>query len=1331
MMMIMMMGSNLVVLSYQRMLFPPQVYAVSVYCPMACVMAMMIPDVKAIVHAVTELNGSGTKADRQQNQQQQQQQPISSETNSEDHQDDPRKHNHNDPDDDVLLVVTLDGTLAGISRLTGQTIWRRSANEYPKHWRSRQQARAEAPFFQPLVQTTTTTTTSTTTTTADTTGSSSSTTTTKMNGSTRMGRTSAVPSIDGTVHLTAPARDEYRHGYGENNDIPPPPPSADEDTEVTVTTILEDLIARVPFVDYRGRIYTGTTHSMAIAVDRWTGQIVQVVAPDAQCTADYSQQQLVWLGRTDQSISIHHSGVLDVQFSLAKIISVNDMLLGTGANTKSHDRKQTFLLPEEAHNQHAAVLISTPNGVLALLDPKSNRVVWVAHDVFDTPVAFGVDAATGSSLPVTVVSDAAIPHGSKEYLRREIERQLLVSRNPEYEQTIIGSLSNGQLYALPLGKGFKPPAESDDIMELDEPFRPQLSDSEEACNPEDTKCLQESQTSTDSGGSQQGAVVPFFHPEYGYIPPEHLYMLRPNNTERRRYSKLVRILGSWLPPTIALIFVISFELGRRKRLKDFQLSDSEANDHKLPSEGTTDQSLETSSIIQVYNEDILGYGAHGTVVFKGMLEGRQVAVKRMLKTYHASADREISLLIESDGHPNVVRYFLKELRGDFVYLALELCDMSLHDLINTLRSHNHDLQDKENSATFLRAVRNVLNQIACGVRHLHYLRIIHRDLKPANILLADSRTAKSRSRSQGQETAYDIFMNGHLVAKISDMGLGKQIVGQSSYGASLINDASFRGVSNGDKPSVAGAGPGSVGWQAPEVMALRISSDGSVRSEGAHLESASDSSLMENTLSSRSSRSVDIFSLGCIFYSTLVPGAHPFGEWYEREANIMHNKPMIDSLKDFSYEAYDLVSVMIHRNPACRPTAMQISEHPFFWSPDRRLSFLCEFSDRLEMESEGDAHVEKLVAIEKGAAMIVGTSWGRELDEELFSSVQKFRTYDPSSVRDLLRLIRNKYHHYDELSTDLKDKLRSKTEGLVLYFERRFPKLLIHCFRVCRDLLATGDPLSTKYCITSYDHRRNGVGNAISNCQAVETRSMVNCHVATMTIPIPIVSPPLDNIGVTQPVDAVDTAIFDTKAPRLDDHEHESVASAPIPVSIPDDSTERIDSMLRRNDVEDLVIWSGSTAATTFNCRGWIRSDDEWMRRVDISLRKRDANLVRCAEDPKFRTRLCNHWDTSYGTVCPMRKKNRCVFAHGPVELRVKETKRHRWGKLVDENGDNRNPNHSGGEDTYGAARMIETTRKQEGKWNTDTATLQQQATSSGPIKAKPKMAKKKSVSST
>jgi hypothetical protein len=46
--------------------------------------------------------------------------------------------------------------------------------------------------------------------------------------------------------------------------------------------------------------------------------------------------------------------------------------------------------------------------------------------------------------------------------------------------------------------------------------------------------------------------------------------------------------------------------------------------------------------------------------------------------------REISLLVKSDGHPNVVRYFLREQRGEFVYLALQLCVMSLKDFVMRL-----------------------------------------------------------------------------------------------------------------------------------------------------------------------------------------------------------------------------------------------------------------------------------------------------------------------------------------------------------------------------------------------------------------------------------------------------------------------------------------------------------------------------------------------------------------------------------------------------------------------------------------------------------------------
>lgn len=66
---------------------------------------------------------------------------------------------------------------------------------------------------------------------------------------------------------------------------------------------------------------------------------------------------------------------------------------------------------------------------------------------------------------------------------------------------------------------------------------------------------------------------------------------------------------------------------------------------------------------------VLGYGCHGTIVYRGTLDGRPVAAKRMLRAFHAAADREMRLLIESDGHPNVVRYFLREQAGDFVYLV--------------------------------------------------------------------------------------------------------------------------------------------------------------------------------------------------------------------------------------------------------------------------------------------------------------------------------------------------------------------------------------------------------------------------------------------------------------------------------------------------------------------------------------------------------------------------------------------------------------------------------------------------------------------------------------
>lgn len=51
---------------------------------------------------------------------------------------------------------------------------------------------------------------------------------------------------------------------------------------------------------------------------------------------------------------------------------------------------------------------------------------------------------------------------------------------------------------------------------------------------------------------------------------------------------------------------------------------------------------------------VLGYGSGGTVVLAGELDGRHVAVKRLLARFYDLARKEIDALIEVDDHPNVV-----------------------------------------------------------------------------------------------------------------------------------------------------------------------------------------------------------------------------------------------------------------------------------------------------------------------------------------------------------------------------------------------------------------------------------------------------------------------------------------------------------------------------------------------------------------------------------------------------------------------------------------------------------------------------------------------------
>lgn len=114
------------------------------------------------------------------------------------------------------------------------------------------------------------------------------------------------------------------------------------------------------------------------------------------------------------------------------------------------------------------------------------------------------------------------------------------------------------------------------------------------------------------------------------------------------------------------------------------------------------------------SNQVLGKGCEGTFVFRGTFEKREVAVKRLLPECFTLADREVSLLRESDAHENVVRYFCTEQDRQFKYIAVELCSATLQDYIEN--GFDGELRSKI-------SVKEVLRQATNGLLHLHVLHI--------------------------------------------------------------------------------------------------------------------------------------------------------------------------------------------------------------------------------------------------------------------------------------------------------------------------------------------------------------------------------------------------------------------------------------------------------------------------------------------------------------------------------------------------------------------------------------------------------------------------------
>lgn len=83
-----------------------------------------------------------------------------------------------------------------------------------------------------------------------------------------------------------------------------------------------------------------------------------------------------------------------------------------------------------------------------------------------------------------------------------------------------------------------------------------------------------------------------------------------------------------------------------------------------------------------------------------------------------------------------------------------------------------------------------------------------------------------------------------------------------------------------------------------------------------------------------------------------------------------------------------------------------------------KLSFLRDTSDRVELEDRESAS-DFLIELESVAAVALGAKWDEKMEPAFIANIGRYRRYKFDSVRDLLRVMRNKSNHYRELPKDI------------------------------------------------------------------------------------------------------------------------------------------------------------------------------------------------------------------------------------------------------------------------------------------------------------------------
>ncbi|EAX96226.1 hypothetical protein TVAG_022090 [Trichomonas vaginalis G3] len=140
----------------------------------------------------------------------------------------------------------------------------------------------------------------------------------------------------------------------------------------------------------------------------------------------------------------------------------------------------------------------------------------------------------------------------------------------------------------------------------------------------------------------------------------------------------------------------------------------------------------------------------------------------------------------------------------------------------------------------------------------------------------------------------------------------------------------------------------------------------------------------------------------------------------------------------------DLLSDMESSSPAERPTPDEALGHPLFWTIAERTKIYYSINDELSSTMTPANLVQKFE--EHRIKVLQCTSWMKKLPKQLVNDLKSRGDYGGDSMRDLVRMIRNKCEHFSETPPKLQAILGTTPDEVFNYFDNMFPNLFLYSY---------------------------------------------------------------------------------------------------------------------------------------------------------------------------------------------------------------------------------------------------------------------------------------------